>query len=313
MEGLVLQTTGNDYVVKAGGEIYRCHLKGSFKQEGIRTTNPVAVGDRVHFELPLGEEEWCWITEILPRKNYIIRRSSNLSKQGQIIGANLDRAFVVATVNYPVTSTTFVDRFLATCEAYDVPGGIILNKVDRYSRCEMKEAESLAALYRRIGYRTFLVSALDGSGLPELAEEVSAGITLLSGHSGVGKTSLINALVPGIGRKTQEISEANNSGVHTTTYSEMIPLPGASGAYLIDTPGVRGFGTLDFEREKAGHYFPDLFALSAGCRFHNCTHTHEPGCAVLRACEEGSLPLSRYKSYLNVLTEDDEEKYRAPY
>ena len=313
MEGLVLQTTGNDYVVRTEtGEVYRCHLKGSFKQEGIRTTNPIAVGDRVIFEAETGEE-WCWITKILLRKNYIIRRASNLSKRGQIIGANLDRALLIVTINYPVTSTTFVDRFLATCEAYDVPAGLIFNKTDRYTEAEMRELETLVDLYEGLGYPCYPVSVLEGKGLDPVREAVNHGLTLLSGHSGVGKSSLINALVPHSDRKTASISEANNSGVHTTTHSEMIPLPQTNGAYLIDTPGVRGFGTLDFEKENIGHYFPEIFASSAGCRYHNCTHTHEPGCAVLKDLKKGSVSHSRYKSYLSILTEDDEEKYRAPY
>ena len=312
MEGLVLQTTGNDYAVKSPGGVFRCHLKGSFKQDGVRTTSPIAVGDFVVFEKD-SDEEWCWITGILPRKNYIIRRASNLSKRGQIIGANLDRAYLVVTINYPVTSTTFTDRFLSTCEAYGVPAGIVFNKVDRYNHTELCELKALTTLYREIGYECVVVSARTGEGIEELKRRLSEGVTLLSGHSGVGKSSLINALVPMSDRKTQEISEANNSGVHTTTFSEMIPLPWSNGAYIIDTPGVRGFGTLDFEKEKVGHYFPEVFEASKGCRFHNCTHTHEPGCAVIEAVRSHGIASSRYKSYLSILTEDEDEKYRAPY
>ena len=313
MEGLVLQTTGNDYVVKSGESFFRCHLKGSFKQDGIRTTNPIAVGDVVLFEKEEDGEEWCWITGIRPRKNYIIRRSINLSKKGQILGANIDLALLVVTINYPVTSTTFIDRFLATCEAYNVPVSIVFNKIDRYSDDEFRELTSLIALYEKIGYRCFTVSALTMEGMDKVIETITGKISLFSGHSGVGKSSLINSLVPGAERKTQSISEANNSGVHTTTYSEMIPVDGKADTFIIDTPGIRGFGTLDFEKSEVGHYFPDIFKLSAECRFHNCTHTHEPGCAVIEALGSSILAHSRYKSYLSILNEDEEEKYRAPY
>lgn len=312
MEGLVLQTTGNDYVVESSEGNFRCHLKGSFKQDGIRTTNPLSVGDVVLFEKEDGEE-WCWITDIKPRKNYIIRRASNLSKRGQIIGANLDRALLVVTINYPITSTTFIDRFLATCEAYSVPGGIVFNKTDRYDGHELEELAELIEVYEAIGYKCLAVSAATGDGIEDLRRTIAGGITLFSGHSGVGKSSLINALIPDAERKTGEISEANNAGIHTTTYSEMMPLPGVQGSYIIDTPGVRGFGTLDFEKEEVGHYFPEIFKASSECRFHNCTHTHEPGCAVLDAVKSGSIVSSRYKSYLSILTEDEDEKYRAPY
>lgn len=313
MEGLVLQSTGNDYIVESLGDRYKCHLKGSFKQDNNRLTNPIAVGDYVRFEKGEDGEEWSWITEIMPRKNYIIRRSSNLSKRGQVIGANLDRALLVATINYPITSTTFIDRFLATCEAYSVAGGIVFNKIDRYNKPELEELWALMDLYESIGYKARAISAYTREGIDDLMELISDGVTLLSGHSGVGKSSLINVLIPNADRKIAEISEANNAGVHTTTHSEMIALPSHHGAYIIDTPGVRGFGTLVFEKEDVGHYFPEIFRLSKECKFYNCTHTHEPECAVLRGLKTGRISPTRYKSYLSIFSEDEDEKYRAPY
>lgn len=311
--GLVVQNTGSFYLVKVEtGESYNCKLKGSFKLNGIRTTNPVAVGDIVDFELPTTDEgeQMSWITNIHPRRNYIIRRSSNLSKQSHIIGANLDRSLLLVTINYPVTSTTFIDRYLATAEAYRVETALVFNKVDRYTDRERQKLNELLHTYEHLGYRCFVISAKEGSGLDELRTYISEGVTLISGHSGVGKSTFINALVPEAHLRTQAISEQNNTGVHTTTFSEMIPFGSQKGTYLIDTPGIKGFGTIEFEREEVGHYFREIFEVGKACYYGDCTHTHEPDCAVRRAIAEGKIPASRYKSYLSILNEEEESKYR---
>lgn len=311
--GLVVQNTGSFYLVKVeAGETFNCKLKGSFKLNGIRTTNPVAVGDIVDFELPEAEEgeQMAWITNIHPRRNYIIRRSSNLSKQSHIIGANLDRSLLLVTVNYPVTSTTFIDRYLATAEAYRVETALVFNKVDRYSDRELQKLNELQQIYNNLGYRCFVISAKERSGFEELKAYISEGVTLISGHSGVGKSTFINALVPSAHLRTQSISEQHNTGVHTTTFSEMIPFGDSSGTYLIDTPGIKGFGTIEFEREEVGHYFREIFRLGKECFYGNCTHTHEPDCAVRKALAAGEIPASRYKSYLSILNDEEENKYR---
>lgn len=311
MIGLVTENVGNLYQVKVGEVTYPCKLKGSFKLQGMVTTNPIAVGDIVDIELPECEgEQIGWITEIHPRRNYIIRRSSNLSKQAHILGANLDRTLLLVTVNYPVTSTTFIDRYLATAEAYRVEAALLFNKVDRYGDRELQKLRGLTTLYGGLGYRCFEVSARYGRGLEEVRDYLSSGITLLSGHSGVGKSTFINALVPEANLRTQEISEAYNVGVHTTTYSEMIPIGSEEGAYLIDTPGIKGFGTIEFQAEEVGHYFREIFRLSKECHFGNCTHTHEPHCAVRKGLSNGEVAHSRYKSYLSILHEEEEGKYR---
>lgn len=311
--GLVVQNTGSFYLVKVGEEHFTCKLKGNFKLNDIVTTNPIAVGDIVDIEIPEedeGEKLIGWITEIHPRKNYIIRRSSNLSKQAHILGANLDRTLLLVTVNYPVTSTTFIDRYLATAEAYRVEAALLFNKVDRYGDREKLKLRELTHLYTEIGYPCFEVSALRGQGLNEVKEYISTGITLLSGHSGVGKSTFVNAIVPEADLRTQEISEVHNMGVHTTTYSEMIPIDSSNDAYLIDTPGIKGFGTIEFENEEVGHYFREIFRLSKGCHFGNCTHTHEPNCAVRQALGNGEVAQSRYRSYLSILHDNEEGKYR---
>ncbi len=311
--GIITKSTGALYLVQGDdGYVYSARIKGAFKAKGIRTTNPVAIGDRVVIELPSERhaDNIYWITEILPRKNYIIRRASNLSKEAQIIGANLDRCVLIVTANYPFTSTTFIDRFLTTAEAYSVPATLVFNKVDRYNTQDLKYYHELKSLYRQIGYACFGISAINKTGLNEIAEHLSTGISLLSGHSGVGKSTLINALVPDANLRTGTISDAHQTGTHTTTYSEMIPY---AGGYLIDTPGIRGFGAVDFEEHEVCHFFPELFEFSKGCRFSNCSHTHEPGCNVLRALTTGEIAESRYKSYLSLLHEDKESKYRTPF
>ena len=308
MNGLVVKNSGSWYVVKADdGGLHECKVKGTFRIKKIKTTNPVAIGDRVTAELT--QDGTGLITAIADRRNYIIRRASNLSKQAHILAANLDLAVLVATVNYPETYTVFIDRFLATAEAYRVPACLVFNKTDLYDEGETEYLDALEHLYRTVGYPVFRVSALQPETLEAFRDFLQGKITLLSGNSGVGKSTLINTLLPGRDIKTGGISAAHNRGMHTTTLSEMYELPG--GGYLVDTPGVKGFGTIDMERGEVGHYFKDIFAVSARCRFANCTHVHEPGCAVREAVDRHEIALSRYQSYLNILEDCDADKYRT--
>lgn len=310
MKGLVVKNTGSWYTVRTdeGSEI-ESKIKGNFRLKGIRTTNPVAVGDRV--EIDVNREGTAFIKAIEERKNYIIRRASNLSKQAHIIAANVDLALLIVTVNYPTTTTIFIDRFLATAEAYRVPVKLVFNKIDRYDDDDKAYLQGLIQLYTTIGYPCAKLCAQTGEGLDDLRAELKEKITLLSGHSGVGKSTLINKLVPGIALRTGDISEYHNKGMHTTTFSEMVPLP--DGGYLIDTPGIKGFGTIDMEVAEISHYFPEIFRISADCRFNNCTHRHEPGCAVLNAVENHFISESRYRSYLSILDDKEESKYREEY
>ena len=310
MHGLVIRNTGSWYQVKTDdGRLIDCKIKGNFRLKGIRSTNPVAVGDRV--DIVLNNEGTAFITSIDDRKNYIVRRSSNLSKQSHIIAANLDQCFLVVTVNYPETSTIFIDRFLATAEAYRVPVSLIFNKVDRYNDDELRYLDRLVNLYEYIGYPCYKVSAVRGEGIDEIRSLLDHRVTLFSGNSGVGKSTLINAIHPDFQARTGEISEYHNKGMHTTTFSEMFEI-GEEG-YLIDTPGIKGFGTFDMSQEEVGHYFKEIFQYSAQCKYGNCTHVHEPGCAVRKAVEEHLISESRYLSYLNILEDEHEGKYRAAY
>lgn len=311
MQGTIIRNTGSWYVVRTDdGRLFDCKVKGNFRLKGIRSTNPVAVGDRVAI-LPGEDDRTALITEILDRRNYIIRKASNLSKQSHIIAANVDQALLVVTIAHPQTSTTFIDRFLASAEAYRVPVVIVFNKVDLYGEAERHELKQLTDLYQQLGYSCFALSALDEASVRPLLQILQGKTSLLSGNSGVGKSTLLNTLLPGVDVRTAEISESHDTGMHTTTFSQMFTLP--QGGEIIDTPGIKGFGTFDMEREEVGHFFREIFRISADCRFGNCTHTIEPGCAVLQAVKENRIALSRYSSYLSMLDDKDEEKYRKGY
>ena len=341
MHGLVIKNTGSWYTVRTDdGQLIDCKIKGNFRLRGIRSTNPVAVGDRVVLQGQGagGKEQGnpLYITEIEDRRNYIIRKSINLSKQSHIIAANVDQAFLIVTVNRPQTSTTFIDRFLASAEAYRVPVILIFNKTDLLDEDEQRYQQMLIHLYDTIGYQCFAISAETGEGVEQLRPLLEGKITLLSGNSGVGKSTLINRLVPDANLRTADISDAHNTGMHTTTFSEMLSLPpsplnppekgdfpteskgkpplsGRFGGALIDTPGIKGFGTFDMEPEELTSYFKEIFHFSKDCRFSNCTHTHEPGCAVRKALEDHYISESRYQSYLSMLDDKDENKYREAY
>lgn len=310
MKGFVIKNTGSWYSVQTDdGKVVECKIKGNFRLKGIRSTNPVAVGDQV--EIALNQEGTAFITHIDERRNYIIRKSQNLSKQSHIIAANVDQAFLIVTVNYPQTSTTFIDRFLASAEAYSVPVVLVFNKRDILSDDERHYQQSMVHLYETIGYECREISAATGEGIEGLHKLLKGKITLLSGNSGVGKSTLINQILPEANLRTAEISDAHNTGMHTTTFSEMLELP--EGGYIIDTPGIKGFGTFDMEPEELTSYFREIFHFSKDCKFSNCTHTHEPGCAVSKALEDHYIAQSRYQSYLGMLEDKDENKYREAY
>ena len=298
MQGLVIKSTGSWYQVHAeDGEIYDCRIKGKFRIKGIQTTNPLAVGDQVDFELEPNSGNGV-IDKLHERKNYIIRKSINLSKQAQIIAANMDQAFLVVTIASPRTSMGFIDRFLATAEAYGIPAVLIFNKLDLFNDAGLEILEDYKAIYENIGYPCYTVSALEGTNIHIIEDLLKDKTTLFSGHSGVGKSSLINALMPDLDIKTGEVSEASDKGQHTTTFAEMHELP--FGGYLIDTPGIRELGIFDIRPEELGHYFVEMRALLNQCKFHNCRHVNEPGCSVIKAVEEGEIELSRYESYLSI-------------
>ena len=313
--GLVLRSTGSWYtVIGDDGEKYECRIKGNLKMKDLKTTNPVAVGDRVDFEFlekdskdrqsPVG-----LIYAIHERKNYIIRKSQNLSKQAHIIAANIDQAFLVITINYPVTTTTFIDRFLASAEAYRIPVVLVFNKTDKYDGEQMLQLDKLTTLYRTIGYTCLHTSALHNTGLHDLKSMMKGKISVLNGHSGVGKSTLVNKLEPGLNLKTNEISESHERGKHTTTFSELYEL--SFGGYIIDTPGIKAYGMLEMEPWEISHYFREIFIISSRCQYNNCSHTHEPGCAVKEAVKKEEVATSRYLSYLGLLETD--QKYRPAY
>ena len=308
MHGLIVRNTGSWYVVHTDdGRQFDCKVKGNFRLKGIRSTNPVAVGDYVSIT-PTPDGETALITDIDDRRNYIIRKASNLSKQSHIIAANVDQAALLVTVAHPETSTTFIDRFLASAEAYRIPVLLIFNKVDIYDDNERRCMQAVMLLYESLGYTCVSLSAQTGEGVATLRPLLEGKVTLLSGNSGVGKSTLLNALIPDADVRTAEISDAHDTGTHTTTFSQMFFLP-TTGS-IIDTPGIKGFGTFDMEPEEVGHYFREIFRISADCRFGNCTHTREPGCAVLKAVEKQRIAQSRFQSYLSMLEDKDEEKYR---
>lgn len=301
-------------VLTDDGQTVACKIKGNFRLKGIRTTNPVAVGDRV--TITGTNDETNYITAIEPRRNYIIRKATNLSKQGHILAANLDQVCLVVTLFHPVTSTTFIDRFLTTAEAYRVPAVIVINKIDLLEGDDeaLEFLDAVAYLYESIGYPVVKLSARTGEGIDTLRSMLDGKTTLFSGNSGVGKSTLINDLIPGLDLATAEISDTHDTGMHTTTFSEMFEIPGLSaGSYIIDTPGVKGFGTLEFDRHEVSHFFPEIFKIGAGCRYGDCTHTHEPGCAVREALEDHRIAESRYTSYLSILDDSAEDKYRKGY
>ncbi|MDE5739850.1 MAG: ribosome small subunit-dependent GTPase A [Bacteroidaceae bacterium] len=317
MHGLVIRNTGYSYTVKSdAGEVFDCKVKGNFRIRGIRTTNPVAIGDKVTFlpqevDANIEQARQGLIVELDDRKNYIIRKSTNLSKQSHIIAANIDRCFLIVTIQQPETPLQFIDRFLASAEAYSVPVTLIFNKIDLIDETWKDYLDGVINLYETIGYPCHRISAKTGEGVEELKALLQGKTTLLSGNSGVGKSTLINVLFPHLHLRTNEISDAYNTGKHTTTFSEMYEV-GADG-YIIDTPGIKGFGTFDMKKEEVSHYFKEIFHFSADCRFNNCTHTHEPHCAVIEAVERHDIAESRYNSYLSMLDDEKEDKYRPAY
>ena len=333
MKGLVIKSTGSSYIVRLDdGSDVECHIKGNFRIRGIRSTNPVAVGDYVEISLtgdagPTAQAvlqqsgltgdagHIGWITDVCERRNYIIRKSTNLSKESHILAANIDQVALLVTVNHPATSTTFIDRFLATCEAYRVRAILIFNKTDLLTDEELERLAELRALYESIGYETMAISAKNLTDKVGLLRLLQGRVTLFSGNSGVGKSTLLNALFGREVTRTGKISDVHNTGMHTTTFSEMYCLSDEGGqptqGWVIDTPGIKGFGTIDFEREEVSHYFPEIFEASRECRFGNCTHTNEPGCAVQEKLITGDIAISRYESYLSILNDSTEGKYRA--
>ena len=308
MTGTVIRNTGSWYVVRTDDDrLFDCKVKGNFRLKGIRSTNPVAVGDRVE----IGDGSPAFITEVHDRRNYIIRKASNLSKQSHILAANVDQVLLLVTVAHPETSTTFVDRFLATAEAYRIPVVIVFNKTDLYDEAETRLMHDLMRLYSDLDYQCLSISALSSSDVSPLRRQLQDKTTLLSGNSGVGKSTLLNTLIPGLDTRTAEISLAHDTGTHTTTFSEMFRLP--DGGCIIDTPGIKGFGTFDITPGEVSHYFREIFRIGADCRFTDCTHTHEPHCAVREALDDGRIAPSRYQSYLSMMEDQNDDKYRKAF
>jgi ribosome biogenesis GTPase len=312
MKGTVYKSTGSWYTVKAeNGLFYECRIKGIFRMQGIKSTNPIAVGDKVVFKLQTKDEKKQGIiSEIEERENYIVRRSVNLSKRTHILAANIDRLFLVITLNNPPTFTSFIDRFLVTAEAYHIKTVLLFNKIDTYNEDEIAEIKYLSDVYRKIGYECLGISAKTGKNLDALKEMMKDMVSIFAGHSGVGKSTLVNALEPGLEIKTKEISEQHMQGQHTTTFAEMYDL--SFDAKIIDTPGVKGFGVVDMEKDELSDYFPEFFKLKEQCKFNNCLHLKEPGCAVKEGLENGELAWSRYRSYIQIL-EGEDENYRTDF
>ena len=304
-KGIVIKSTGSHYLVRMENEeVISCRIKGKMRLEEIKSTNPVAVGDWVMVEC---DDDEGLICEVMERKNYIVRRASNLSKQSHVLAANVDQAILIVTVNYPVTTPVFIDRFLASAEAYGSPVILVFNKIDRYDKRHLKELDHWRNLYEGIGYQTISISAKNNDDVNQVKSLLHNHVSVLAGHSGVGKSTLINRIEPGLNLKTAEISDAHHQGKHTTTNAEMHRL--TDGGYIIDTPGVRGFGLINIEKEELSHFFREIFERSKECQFNNCSHVNEPGCAVKSRVKSGEIALSRYQSYLNILT-NKEEKYR---
>ncbi|MGF7137915.1 ribosome small subunit-dependent GTPase A [Roseimarinus sediminis] len=315
LEGLVIKSTGSRYYVVLDEKVYECRIKGKLRIKGIRTTNPLSVGDVVYFQLqdeisesgkPMGV-----ISKVKTRKNYIIRKSVNLSKESHILAANIDQVFIIVTVKHPVTHLNFIDRFLVSAEAYNIPAVVVFNKIDLYNDAEMEKVNEWYGIYHEIGYQCIGSSVKTGQGLDEIKALMKDRISVFAGHSGVGKSSLINYIDNDLQLKTNNISDYHKSGKHTTTFSEMFQLK--MGGYIIDTPGIRSFGMIDMKNDDVSHFFPEIFKISSQCKFNNCSHTHEPSCAVRNAVEEGAIALSRYESYLSILNEDEDEKYRPAF